>query len=438
MKNLFFVFLMMIIFLTSCATPRSKTSRGLLASLRKTNDNLNQKVEKLEDEIKLLISSKEIDVPKAELLKKVQLLEKERDVAHGKVQKKDQDIRMIESGNKRLELELIDAKNESMMLKKNNADLNALLAKLTDRIKSITKKESAVLEATPGEGKEKPTSKEAPKEKKVSEKGKPTKELPTDVKAKKASSAKKDKKTDEKKQKIAKKEGAVKPKETAKDASPTTKSTKTVASKKQSPKPKPVVVADKSKPKKKVTKSPEKSKASSTPVAKKKDAIKAKIKKTSKVAAKSTAAKTKSPAPTTKTTVKKGTKKTPEPSKVKSTKSAPSNEIVVLEFVAQWKDVWEKKDIKTYIGFYSAKFKGRGMNLKAWNKYKTKNFRSKKNINLKISKIKTKKKNNNEIVVKFIQDYQADRYSDIGVKTLHWVKEKGGWKITRESWKRKK
>lgn len=390
------------------ATRTKSSNRGLLASLRKINDNLNQKIVNLENEIKILKSSKDVDVPKAELIKKLQAIEKSRDNAISNAQDRKQNIRQTQKSSGRLELELIDAKNEVVVLNKTNTDLTALIAKLSNKVNVITKGGSS----TSSPGKEKSKDKTL-KTKKASEKVKSSKSSPAKAQGKKS---------DEKKQKISKNIPA-KPKKSVKAAkkSPPTKT-------KQDPK-------GVKKLKKKASSSTPKSKA--TAPSKKQPAkpivVAANPKKPSKAATKSAVAKPKpAAAKTAKTKVAKITLKTP---KNKSTESAPSDEKTVLGLLTQWKEKWEKRDAKTYIGFYSSRFKGRGMDLKSWNIYKTNNFRSKKNIQIKVTNINTVKTNNGDIVVKFLQHYKADKYSDIGLKALRWTKTSDGWKILRESWK---
>lgn len=432
MKNKLFSFALIALMLTGCTVIRNKPpNRGLLVSLRKINDNLNQKIVNLENEIKILKSSNDVDVPKAELLKKLQAIEKDRDDAISNVRDRKHNIRQQKT-SERLELELIDAKNEVVVLNKNNTDLEALVAKLSKKINVITKGDSS----PPGTGKEKSQAKTL-KTKKTSQKAKSSKSTQAKVK---------DKKADEKKQNFLKKKSAKvakksplakskpKPKKVEKTpkkkaSSPSPKSKAAAPSKKQPPKL--IVVAakpNKVKPEKSAIKQ---SKASTLPKAKTK--VAAKAKKPSTVATKS--AVTQANPSAAKTTKIKVAKITPETSKMKSAKSALSDKKAVLELLTQWKKTWEKRDAKTYIGFYSPRFKGRGMDLKSWNNYKTNNFRSKKNILIKITDINTVKRNNGDIVVKFVQHYKADKYSDIGLKSLRWTKTSDGWKIVMESWR---
>ena len=126
-----------------CATPRKGSDRGILSSLRKINDELNQKVQHLENEIKVLKLSGEADVSKAELLKEYEELEKKYNDAVNSVQGNDQNVRQLKEDNDRKEFELIDAKNEVIVLKKKNGNLNTLVEKLSEHIKEITKAQAA-------------------------------------------------------------------------------------------------------------------------------------------------------------------------------------------------------------------------------------------------------------------------------------------------------
>ena len=302
-------FLIVSFLSAGCAAPRRRSNRRMLSSLRKINDELNQKVQHLENEIRVLKLSGGADVSKAKLLKEHEALKKKYNDAVNLVQGNDQNVKQLKEGNDRMEFELIDVKNEVMALQKKNGDLNALVAKLSEQLKEITKARAA----------------------------------------------------------------------------PPAKASAKAEVKKAVSKPKPAEVKTSPKP-------PKKEKPAPPPL--------------------------------------------------------PSIEKMVGGLVGKWKSVWEKKDIKGYLAFYSKRFLGingyiavnskrffrRNMNLNAWSKYKTKNFQSKKSIDLNLTDMKTKKEKNDEIVVTFFQNYNSNNYKDDGIKTLRWTKEKDGWKIVNEKW----
>ena len=307
------IFLTVSFLSAGCAAPLKGSKRRLLSSLRKINDELNQKIKNLENEIRLLKLSGNPNASKAKLIKEYEELEKKYNDAVNSIQGNDQNERQLKEENDRMELELIDVKNEIMALQKINGDLSALVEKLSKQIKEITKAQAT-----------------------------PQAKAPTKAEVKKVVS-----------------------------------------------KPKPAEV-------KALPEPPKKEKPAPPPL--------------------------------------------------------PSAEKVVGELVGKWDSVWEKKDIKDYLAFYSKRFSGmngyialnskrfikRNMNFNAWSKYKTRNFQSKKSIDLKRADMKTRKDKNGDIVVTFLQNYYSNNYKDVGIKTLRWTKEKDGWKIINEKWTPKK
>jgi murein L,D-transpeptidase YafK len=103
--------------------------------------------------------------------------------------------------------------------------------------------------------------------------------------------------------------------------------------------------------------------------------------------------------------------------------------------VDAWLAAWSSKDMKTYAGFYSARFFSDGMNKNRWVARKSrlaKKYDSIKVVgsNYKIDKGETRS------VVSFLQDYRANNFREKGVKKLVLIQEEGLWKIYRESWKK--
>lgn len=384
-KMLFCMILMMPLIFTGCLNPPTRSDQGIYYSIKQSNEELNKKIVELQKEIKLFKSSKEFDLSKADLIEKVETFEKKYNDVVSTLHKRNQSIRHMKAGNERLELEFMNTANKLMALQKRNADLNILVEKLSSyKIKTVNKRGATLSEAVISVKKRKET---VPLQKpKKDPKKKLGKKPPAPTQAMESDPVKKPQ-NDKSKQTPTKK----------KVANEVKKPLKTIISKKVAldPKSKPEAI----KPPKIVTKDMQKiTVVKSTPLDKK------------------------------------------EPSKsLQFVKISPtlSGEKTVVELLPRWKEVWEKKDFNTYIGFYSSRFKGRGMNLKAWHKYKNSNFHSKKNIKIKITDIKTVKRNNGDIVVKFIQYYNADKYSDTGLKTLRWSKTNDGWKIISESWRPK-
>lgn len=112
-----------------------------------------------------------------------------------------------------------------------------------------------------------------------------------------------------------------------------------------------------------------------------------------------------------------------------------SDEKAFQELVSYWKTAWEKRDREAYVNFYSQRFSKRGINFDSWNKHIIEVFSLPITINIKITDIKTIKRSDGDMVIKFLQHYNTDNYSDIGIKTLYWGRESDGWKIVKELWK---
>jgi len=99
----------------------------------------------------------------------------------------------------------------------------------------------------------------------------------------------------------------------------------------------------------------------------------------------------------------------------------------------KWKKSWEKKDIDSYLNFYSRNFKGKSGSYKSWAKYRRKVIRKSDNIRIKIRNVQTKVQNPRNILVSFNQKYYSDSYSDQVFKKQHWRKEKDSqWRIVSE------
>lgn len=124
---------------------------------------------------------------------------------------------------------------------------------------------------------------------------------------------------------------------------------------------------------------------------------------------------------------------------VRIAKKAPSRVPVaglheIKDFIDIWKSSWEQQDLSTYIGVYDQKFRSRGMDLKAWKRYKEKLNKKYRSIKIQISKLKIVRFSANSVWVRFRQIYQTGTYHDLGVKNLFLVRGKEGWKIKKETW----
>lgn len=141
----------LILIFTGCVAPGSQGDRKVLPVLKQVNRDLNKKVEELQNEIKMLKNSEKVDVPKAELMLKISDLKKKYDKIAITLQKSNQKMQQVQKGHDSLEFELLDAKNEMVVLMKSNAELYSLVTKLSEKIKVITNVSLPVSETIPSE-----------------------------------------------------------------------------------------------------------------------------------------------------------------------------------------------------------------------------------------------------------------------------------------------
>lgn len=108
----------------------------------------------------------------------------------------------------------------------------------------------------------------------------------------------------------------------------------------------------------------------------------------------------------------------------------------VQSFIEQWRRYWENKELEAYIGCYSEDFKSRGMDRKEWRYLKQGLNETYKNIKVNITDAEISLKDGGKKAeVSFLQDYQADHYSDKGSKRMLLTREEGKWKIVAEDWR---
>ena len=105
----------------------------------------------------------------------------------------------------------------------------------------------------------------------------------------------------------------------------------------------------------------------------------------------------------------------------------------VRNFIAKWLNDWQNEPVSTYIRHYDPLFRGQNMGRDAWykHKYNLKNFY--KYIRLSITEPLIINRGNH-YVVRFLQNYESDRFNDFGEKTLYLVRKKGNFKIIGEDW----
>ncbi|MBI5892927.1 MAG: L,D-transpeptidase family protein, partial [Deltaproteobacteria bacterium] len=103
------------------------------------------------------------------------------------------------------------------------------------------------------------------------------------------------------------------------------------------------------------------------------------------------------------------------------------------EFLNKWRKVWEGKNLRDYMSYYSSDFKSRGMDIKAWRKYKASlnQINSERKISIRGIKILRHADN---IIASFIQHYIGEGTNDTGIKRLYIEDTEDGLKIIGEEY----
>lgn len=98
-----------------------------------------------------------------------------------------------------------------------------------------------------------------------------------------------------------------------------------------------------------------------------------------------------------------------------------------------WANSWENQDVSSYISFYSKSFIGTKKSRSEWEAHRHHALKANSNLSIKVNNIKLHK-TEDLIEVNFIQRFNSDRFSDVGIKELIWIKTGSDWKILKETW----
>jgi len=115
----------------------------------------------------------------------------------------------------------------------------------------------------------------------------------------------------------------------------------------------------------------------------------------------------------------------------------PPQPEAVEAFLERWKRAWEKKDLNRYMACYDKTFRSRGMNRWAWKKHRKRLNQKFQIVKVDIRDLKVRQVSKRTAQVTFRQDYQADQYQDIGLKTITLIRRGQQWKIKKEEWQPK-
>ena len=115
-------------------------------------------------------------------------------------------------------------------------------------------------------------------------------------------------------------------------------------------------------------------------------------------------------------------------------KKLTSSNDEILKKLEKWVKAWENQDIELYLSFYSKEFVPTNGRYSDWWIDRIAALKRHANISIQLENIQIfSSKDTAEI--DFTQSFKSNRYSDIGIKKLIWVKNGSDWKITKETWK---
>lgn len=113
--------------------------------------------------------------------------------------------------------------------------------------------------------------------------------------------------------------------------------------------------------------------------------------------------------------------------------NAPTDVDAVYQASKAWADAWAKRDLATYMAFYSPDFEHDGKRLAAWHAYKDSVFKSYKLMTVTFDQMRVATHPKYALTV-MNQDFRGDnRFRSRGRKMLYWQKAADGrWLVVRE------
>ena len=118
----------------------------------------------------------------------------------------------------------------------------------------------------------------------------------------------------------------------------------------------------------------------------------------------------------------------------KASDKASSDNKAVMAFLGEWKLAWEQKNLDRFMKMYHPDFEHEGMNYVALLKTKKNFFRKYRTIRVEVDRVEIRKVQG-RVLVRFVQSFQGDKYSDKGWKSM--VLDGGkdsGFRIVSEGW----
>lgn len=118
--------------------------------------------------------------------------------------------------------------------------------------------------------------------------------------------------------------------------------------------------------------------------------------------------------------------------KVPGDADSSAEQAAVLAAVNAWANAWSARDVKAYLGFYSADFVvPRGMSREKWAAERTDRITSKQRISVKVEAPKVRL-DGDRAIVQFRQEFSSDKLNSTDRKTLTLAKRDGAWRIREE------
>lgn len=105
----------------------------------------------------------------------------------------------------------------------------------------------------------------------------------------------------------------------------------------------------------------------------------------------------------------------------------------VLSSVREWANAWQSQDLEAYFASYVPEFKGNLKSNSEWRKFRTRNIKTKTDININLENLNIVESNSHQVRVTFTQNYQSSTEFNVTRKTLVLVKRDGRWLIAQET-----
>ncbi len=105
----------------------------------------------------------------------------------------------------------------------------------------------------------------------------------------------------------------------------------------------------------------------------------------------------------------------------------------VLAFVSHWRDLWEGDNLQAYLQVYASDFQSESYDLAAWADLKQRVAEQNGARQIQLTPLQIEF-SGEDIRVRLLQDYQSERLSDLGIKTLILRRAESRFQVVAESW----